>query len=221
MATGWVIAVITGDIVDSSGSEWIEKRPVSVVIARAGRDVKDHFQSAIHAQIDVFRGDSWQMVVREPAIAVRVGLYFRALLRANYSIDSRVSIGFGEVEFLPLDDISTGTGPAFTLSGKGLEECRKPARMNISFPFQTETFDGQAVKIITRLIDLQAGRWTPGQSRAVAGALLGLTQVEIAASWQPEPISQQGISQHLENAGWTQINAALRYLEEALPSILA
>ncbi len=220
MAGNRIMAVLTGDIVDSSRLRSVDSEPVSELIENVGKWIKESFQTAIHARIDIFRGDSWQLVVRDTSIAVRVGLYFRALLRASYGIDSRVSIGFGEVDFLPLENISTGTGQAFTLSGQGLEECLKPTRMNLRFPPLERNLDGQGLNTIVRLIDLQARAWTPGQSQAVAGALIDLTQVEIAASWQPEPISQQAISQHLEKAGWIQIKDALDYLEKVLPAML-
>jgi hypothetical protein len=220
VAVGRMIAVLTGDIVGSSGLQRVDTQPVSVLIENAGKWVMNRFPTAIHAQIDVFRGDSWQMVVNEPAIALRIGLYFRALLRCNYGIDSRVSVGFGGVDFLPSDNISTGTGQAFTLSGQGLAQCIKPTRMNLSFPSQERKIIGQGFNTIARLIDLQVGRWTPGQSRAIAGALIDLTQAEIAASWQPAPVSQQAISQHLENAGWAQIKDGLHYMEKNLPLIL-
>lgn len=221
MAFSGVYAVLTGDIVDSSGLQGFSEQPVSKLIADAGERVRGYFQTAVHAQIDIFRGDSWQMVVCQPGLSVRIGLYLRSLLRAIYRIDSRVSIGFGQVDHLPGENISTGTGPAFTLSGQGLERCLKPIRMNLTFPPRLPGREGEGLNTITRLIDLQAGRWTPGQAQAVAGAFTGLTQAEIAAGWQPAPVSQQAISQHLENAGWAQIKDALAYLEEALPAFLA
>jgi hypothetical protein len=215
-----MIAVLTGDIVGSSGLQRVDQRPVSALIESVGQGVKRQFQEAIHAQVDIFRGDSWQMVIIKPALAVRIGLFFRALLRARFGMDSKVSIGFGEVDYLPQDDISMGTGQAFTLSGQGLESCRKPARMKLSLPNQESDLDGPGLNIIVQLIDLQASHWTPGQSQAVSGALLNLTQTQIAASWKPDPISQQAVSQHLDNAGWIQIEQALRYLEETLLEIL-
>lgn len=215
------IAVLTGDIVDSSRLQGVNSQPISELIEQTGGWIKECFRPAVHAQIDVFRGDSWQMAVLDPGRAVRIGLYFRALLRATYGMDTRVSIGFGTVDFLPFENISTGTGESFTLSGQGLEKCPKTARMNLSFPPLERSLDGQGLNTVIRLIDLQVRDWTAGQSQAVAGALIGLTQVEIAASWQPEPISQQAISQHLEKAGWIQIKEALDYLEIALPAALA
>ncbi len=221
MIEGRLFAVLTGDIVDSSGLRKPGQQPVSTLIENTAMWVQKHFHQAIHGRIDVFRGDSWQMVVREPEIAVRIGLYIRALLKANYEMDSRVSIGYGPVEYLPSDQISTGTGLAFTLSGQGLEECQKPVRMNLSFPQPKGIWEEQGLTTIIRLIDLLVVRWTPGQSRAAAGALIGLTQAEIADGWQPDPVSQQAISQHLENAGWTQIKKAVYFLEEILPVVLS
>lgn len=218
MTSGGTIAVLTGDIVDSSGLERRAEQPVSALITSTGQKVQKHFQAEVHGQIDVFRGDSWQVAVKDPSRALRIGLYFRSLLRSDFGIDSRVSIGFGDFDYLPAENISTGTGQAFTLSGQGLEACLKPIRMSLSFPAGSQDLGGGGLQIITQLLDLQAGRWTAGQSQAMAGALLTLTQAEIAASWQPESISQQAVSQHLENAGWTQIKAALVYLEETIPT---
>jgi hypothetical protein len=213
-------AILTGDIVDSTGLRNGDMQPASNLIAAAGESLKSQFPGAIHAQVDIFRGDSWQMVVLDPGNSVRIGLYFRSYLKSNFGIDSRVSIGFGPVDHLPKDNISTGTGLAFTLSGQGLLECVKPVRMNISLPDSLNDLNAKGLNTVIRLIDLQAGRWTQSQSQAIAGALTGLTQSEIASGWLPEPISQQAISQHLDNAGWSQIKDALDYLEETLPLIL-
>jgi hypothetical protein len=219
MAAGRIYAVLTGDIVDSSRLSENSAGSISRILERTGEWVKTHFQSAVQGPIDVFRGDSWQLVVSEPAQAIRIGLLFRVFLRAEYGIDSRVSIGFGEIDYLPLENISTGTGQAFTLSGQGLESHLKSARMNLIIPSLIGTLEGQGLEIITQLIDLQVGGWTKGQSQAVAGALIDLTQAEIAGSWQPEPVSQQAISQHLESAGWSRIKNALLYLEEVLSAL--
>lgn len=221
MIEGKLFAVLTGDIVDSSGLRKLGQQPVSTLIENTEIWVQKYFRQAIQGRIDVFRGDSWQMVVREPEVAVRIGLYIRALLKAYYEMDSRVSIGYGPVEYLPSDNISTGTGVAFTLSGQGLEECQKPLRMNLRFPQPKGSWEEQGLTTIIRLIDLLVVRWTPGQSQAAAGALIGLTQAEIADSWQPDPVSQQAISQHLENAGWNHIKKALYFLEQALPVALS
>lgn len=219
MTAGRIYAVLTGDIVDSSLLGVDIQEPISHILERTGNWVAVHFQDAIQGPIDVFRGDSWQLVSSEPAKAIRIGLCFRAYLRAEYGGDSRVSIGFGEIDYLPLDNISTGTGQAFTLSGQGLEGNLKLARMNLVIPSLIGTLEGQGLEIITQLIDLQVGGWTKSQSQAVTGALLDLTQAEIAGSWRPEPVSQQAISQHLESAGWSRIKNALLYLEKVLAEL--
>jgi hypothetical protein len=216
MRAGRIFAVLTGDIVDSSHLDPISPEPIALLLEGIGKSITGHFRDVIQGAVDVFRGDSWQMVISDPGAAIRIGLLFRTLLRAEYGIDSRVSIGFGEIDYLPQEDISTGTGQAYTLSGQGLDFNHKSARMNLIIPTLQGTQEGQGIKIITQLIDLQVSRWTPGQSQAVSGALLHQTQAEIAASWQPAPVSQQAISQHLENAGWSQVKTALQFLEGVL-----
>lgn len=221
MAAGRIYAVLTGDIVDSSRRGQNSPGPISLLLQEVGGTVKRSFSDVVEGQIDVFRGDSWQMVLAQPPQAIRVGIFMRALLRSEHGIDSRVSIGFGEIDYLPQEKISTGSGQAFTLSGQGLEDNLKRARMAVFIPSLEGTLEGKGLNIITQLIDLQIGSWTQGQSRAAAGALMEMTQAEIAASWQPGPISQQGISQHLENAGWSQIKKALLYLEDVLQALFS
>ena len=220
MIENTIFAILTGDIVDSSRLRDAGIKPALELINNAGESARKQFPGAIHARVDVFRGDSWQMVVLEPAISIRISLYFRAFLRAQYGIDSRVSIGFGLVDYLPPENVSGGTGQAFSLSGQGLLDCQKPIRMKLNFPDQLSDISAQGLNIITKLVDLQAGRWTQSQSRAIYGSLIGLTQADIAANWQPGPISQQAVSQHLESAGWSQIRSALNYLEDTLPAVL-
>lgn len=219
MAADRIFAVLTGDIVDSSALQESQSGPPSLILEGVGQRIQARYQHAVQNPIDVFRGDSWQLVVSQPARAMRIALLFRTLLRAEYGIDSRVSIAFGEIDFLPQENISTGTGQAFSLSGQGLEVNLKSARMTLIVPSLVGSLEGQGLEIITQLIDLEVGRWTPSQARAVAGALLDQTQIEIAADWQPEPVSQQAISQHLENAAWGLIKNALSYLEEVLEEL--
>ena len=55
-----------------------------------------------------------------------------------------------------------------------------------------------------------AGLWTPAQSRAVAGALRGLSQSEIA---QQEGVSQPAVSQRLDAGLWGTVQLMLEEVE--------
>ncbi len=220
MAAGKPYAVLTGDIVASSRFIREQGGRIRELILEGELRVKEHFPSAVHGSIDIFRGDGWQMVVEEPVSSLRIVLLFRASLLAFAGIDSRVAVGYGPVDYLSEDDVSTGTGEAFTLSGTGLGEITKPVRLNLNFPPEFPEVETRALNTIASLIDLQVQRWTRKQAGAMAGALVGLTQRQIADSWAEGPISQQAVSQHLDNAGWSQLKKSLLFVEYLLASLL-
>jgi len=223
MVDGNIYAVLTGDIVGSMELNDGRGYPISDIITAVEGLIYDSFKKTIWAEIDVFRGDSWQMVVKDPIQSLRIALFIRMVLRSEKSIealDTRISIGFGGIEFLPKDDISSGIGEAFRLSGYGLDQCKKDQRMKLSFPEANRSSLTEGLERITQLIDFQIQRWTSRQADAVAGALIGLTQKEIAARWVGEVVSQQAISQHLASAGWIPISRTIQYFESILPEIL-
>jgi len=215
-----VYAVLTGDIVSSSRINQQRGNRVLEEILAVEKNIKGQFPSSVHAGIDVFRGDSWQLVVRDPISALRIALYFRAQLRSTAGMDSRISIGYGTVDYLPAEEVSTGTGAAFTLSGMGMKELLKPVRMKLKFSLEQNSTLTRSLDTITGLIDLQVQRWTRKQAAASAGSLVGMTQEQIAFNWADEPVSQQAISQHLESAGWYQIRESLLFMEGVLPEVL-
>ena len=218
-----VYAVISGDIVGSSGLLDRTGSPTKTIIERIGRITIDNFQDYLLPEIDVYRGDSWQMVSTDPARSLRIGLFFRALIKADREIkpaDTRLALGFGSIDFLPDRGISAGDGEAFRLSGAGLDSCKKDRRMCLAFPEDQESTITRGLDQMIRLLDFQVQRWQPRQSEAVAGALLGLTQQRIAVDWVNEPVSQQTISQHLDSAGWNVIKSTLAYFESTLTEIL-
>lgn len=224
MAAKQIFGVLSGDIVGSSDIHQRTGLPTMSVIKRIGERVIDNFPDAVIPEIDIYRGDSWQMVCLDPGLSLRIGLFFRALIKADRRIqpaDSRLSIGYGEIDFLPEQGISAGDGVAYRLSGGGLDRCGKRRRMCLVFPEEKSSRLTSALDQMVRLIDFQVQRWQPGQSEAVAGALLGLTQQNIGQEWVKDPVTQQTISQHLESAGWQAINSALDYFEATLSEVLS
>lgn len=223
MVNGDVYAVLTGDIVGSMELNAGRGYPISDIISTVKGWIYDNFRASIWAEIDLFRGDSWQMVVKDPILSLRIALFIRTLLMSEKSIepaDTRISIGFGRVDYLPEDDISSGIGDAFRLSGYGLDQCNKEMRLKLSFSEEDRSSLTEALDKIIQLIDFQVQHWTSRQADVVAGALTGLTQKEIATKWVGEVVSQQAISQHLDSAGWDPIKSTLHYFEGILPEIL-
>jgi len=216
-------AVLTGYIVASSQRSPEGQRLLPEVVYGVSREVKEHFEEAFHSEIDVFRGDSWQMVIIQPKDALRIGCFLRSRIQSEPSyrhLDSRISIGIGAIDYLPEKNVSTGNGQAFRLSGEGLESLPGHSRMSLNFPNQHQAVLPQALNVIVQLMDLQMQRWTGKQAEAVSGALINLTQKEIATSWVREPVTQQAISQHLEGAGWIQMKSGLSYVERVISRML-
>lgn len=216
-------AVLTGDIVGSTRFRGEARINLHTCLAKAAGALEENFPGIIPYPVDFFRGDSWQLFLAKPSDSLRIALYFRAAVKVNCAltkIDTRVAIGIGEVDFLPPDNISSGDGVAFRLSGKGLESLSKPVHMGLFLPDVLASDLASALDMIVKLIDLKAAEWTQKQAKCLTGVLLGKSQKEIASRYTPKPISQQAVSQHLIGAGWRTIAMAVELFEKQLSDML-
>jgi hypothetical protein len=205
-------AVITGDIVRSSLLSPQDRRKLLKVIEAGSRQIRRMLGDAVPMDIDVFRGDSWQMLVTDPAQALRAALLFRAHLRwqmESHHFDTRLAIGVGTADLFPRRRVSEGSGEAFRLSGLALDGMKK-RRMCFSSPGSDLE---RPLDVIVHLLDEIAVRWTDKQAHAVIGAMQGWTQEKIAGSWGDSPITQQTAAQHLEGAGWYAVGRGLGEFE--------
>ncbi|HZL41709.1 MAG TPA: hypothetical protein VFD66_00345, partial [Verrucomicrobiae bacterium] len=208
-------AVLTGDVVESSKLGEAARRELPVALEKASRAARALYGKAVPLDADVFRGDSWQLVVTDAKLGLRVAVFFRAHLHGNapgVGLDTRIAIGIGTINFVPKGRVSQGDGPAFRESGKVLERMPKNRRLGLSVA-ETETPAGIAPVI--GLMDTVMERWTEKQSLAVAGMLQGLPQSQIAELWNP-PVKQPVVARHLRQAGWEAVEAGLTYVENTL-----
>ena len=163
-------------------------------------------------------------MVSNPSRSLRIGLFYRALIRSGMRvgrIDTRISIGIGTIDFLPGDQVSSGDGLAYQLSGDALETLHRPNRMVVSFPQYLNSDLTIVLDAVVKLIDVQARNWTEKQARAVSGAMLDLTQEGIAKSWFEKEISQQAVAQHLDRAGWSSVELGITSFEHVIENIFA
>ncbi len=218
-----IYAVLTGDIVGSTKLANDDRQNLRQVLYLASDKISQYFHDYVPYKIDIFRGDSWQFVVSDPSKSLRIGLFYRLLIREGMKakqIDTRISIGLGTASFIPDNDLSSGDGEAFRLSGEALEKLPRSTRMNIEFPKRFQSDINDAIAVIVKLIDLRAGDWTKPQAKAISGAMLEFTQEEIADSWFEKEITQQAIAQHLKRAGWSTIELGIEYFEKLIPRII-
>lgn len=208
-------AILTGDVVASSKMAPTDRRALPVKLRRASASLRKAFSKAVPLDADIFRGDSWQVLVTEPALGLRAALYFRASIVASSSrvprIDTRVAVALGRIDFVPAKRVSEGDGEAYRLSGQALDAMPESQRMS----FTRTGDDRENHGVVVRLLDALVQGWTPAQARAVLGRLQGWTQTEIAHLW-PGSIAQQAVGRHLEKARWPAVESALRRIEENL-----
>lgn len=149
--------------------------------------------------MELFRGDSFQIVLEKPEMSLEVASMLRAGLKSNTPADSfgvwdaRISIGIGTIDYLG-DRVVTSDGEAFRLSGRGLDAMEK-SRLVIKTCWQEVNEELDAG--LAFVDDLITG-WSVNQAKAIFLSMgKGLSQSNIANSIAK---SQQNVSKTLTSA---------------------
>jgi hypothetical protein len=210
MNSEWV-AVLTGDVIDSSKlpPELRERlhQGLQIGIDDAGPGSKG----------EIFRGDSFQIVLDEPAGAMRAALRMRSHLRATTPnalgkpVDTRVAVGIGKVSFRA-EKVIESDGEAFQLSGRGLDELltTRKRRLLIRTP---DAGLNASLDVICAFLDEMINGYSARQAEAVGLLLDGMKQTEIA---QRIGIGQSSVNQRIQSAHWPAIEYALEYFERVI-----
>ncbi|MEK6423016.1 MAG: hypothetical protein V4801_25795 [Burkholderia gladioli] len=112
--------VLTGDLIRSRSVD----QPGEFV--EALKRVLHEVDVAYGARAETFRGDGFQVVPDRASLALRCAVALRAGLIAKsppgQRWDARIAIGVG-----PVDEDAPGFGPAYVLSGQGLDGMKRSA----------------------------------------------------------------------------------------------
>lgn len=128
--------VITGDIVGSSQIKSEFRGDLLTCLTTMG----DELQCISPFRMELYRGDSFQLLVEEPAMAAKIAILLRAGLichtpnKEHGVWDAKVSIGIGSIDFIS-DSIVTSDGEAFLYSGRQLDAMGK-RKLGILTPWQ-------------------------------------------------------------------------------------
>jgi hypothetical protein len=221
MSPGPLYAVVTGDIVGSSKVALHERQGLldSLDSAFTGIRAFDAQGPGGLPPFEVFRGDSFQGILERADQGLRAALLVRAVLRSQQGpgrgvrIDARVAIGIGPVQFLPGERVGTGDGDAYRFSGGELEDLKKrKVRLAVRTPWEQYN---RELRTESALADAILRSWTPAQAGAVAHALHGRTQAEIAAILG---ISQEAVFYRLHGAKYWAIQEFLARYSEVISS---
>ncbi len=210
-------AVITGDIVHSREVHDLQ------VLLQVLKETIPEIEKQLNTRMDfeVYRGDSFQIMIGKAEHAIKIAILIRTKLRSKTSFseseeanvpldnlwDARVSIGIGPVN-KPANKVVESTGEAFELSGKQLDSMKNTherIRMASTWGALNHQFE-----VVAKLGDAILSRWTLSSCEAAYRHLLfGETQKQIA---QKLNISQPAVHKRLSIANIDAIESMINYL---------
>ena len=201
-------AVITGDIVRSEQIA-IDKRDLLLKVLR---DIVRDVQEKSPMGMEMFRGDSFQIVLERPEASMEVATMIRAGLKSNSPTDgnevwdARLSIGIGTINYQS-DSIVTSDGEAFKLSGRGLDAMGK-SRLAVKTCWEDVN---EVLDVLMAFVDDLITGWSVNQANAVYHSVaLGLSQTDIATQFEK---SQQNVSKTLNSSKEWLLKLALNRFE--------
>lgn len=122
--------------------------------------------------LEIFRGDSFQIRVWESVDSLKVALAIRSHIRSfkftelNRQWDARLAIGIGTVEY-ENGSLATSDGEAYRASGRGLDSIGKN-RLTIETPWEEVN---KELRVSTAFADDIITGWTQSQSRIMFQSL--------------------------------------------------
>jgi hypothetical protein len=194
-----MVAVITADMVNSTRftseqtATWLDR-----LLAELRADPTIEWA----LRPEVYRGDSFQGVLRKPGDALRLAILARAIIRSHtIRTDLRIAIGIGRFDQLT-DRPGTSDGEAFKLSGRLADQVRnRKAKIAFALTHPNPILDS-TMDLLETLID----GWTAAQCEVIHGLLTHKNISQIAENLS---VSQSAVSQRVASAKWWAIESIL------------
>jgi predicted DNA-binding protein (UPF0251 family) len=215
-------AVITGDIVGSSKLTIKQRVHFLEVLKSSFTMIKKIFPGIMRSPFEIYRGDGFQGVLSQPEKALPAAIVIRINLRKVFeaqrrrkSLDARIAIGIGSIDFLPDGRSAEGDGEAFQLSGPVLDEMKGDRRLIIRTPQESihEELDTECA-----LLDPLINKWSNEQAQAILCQIRGLTQEKAAKELH---ISQPAVQLRLKEAGGWAIEVLLKRYSQLISQIIS
>jgi hypothetical protein len=210
-------AVLTGDLIKSSKMSNEQRQDTLSTISQLASHIPDIFPEIGITGPEIFRGDSWQLLLSQPQYALHVAAIIRAGLKSRKLLDTRIGIGLGNAEMLG-NDLGQSDGAVFRLSGKALDELKRGDTLACKFEESTifressELFLNSSLKFAARFME----DWSHLEAFAISRALEGKTHQYIAGEWPGGKTSQQNVTSALRRGGWPLLNNLLSAFSVAI-----
>lgn len=189
-----MISIITGDIIKSTqfSNPEIWLIPLKEALNKTGIDKK---------YWEVFRGDSFQIEVKNNENAFRIAIYIKACLKTVKGLDVRMAVGVGNKAFKG-NTITESNGEAFQFSGDTLANLKKE-KINLKIATRNLILN-EELNLYFKLALILMDNWTVTSAETVKVALEndGALQTDMA---QIFGISQDAVSKRLKRAYFNEI----------------
>lgn len=201
-----MIAIITGDIINSEGypsSEWIDI--LKTYFTRFGPSPMNW---------EIYRGDEFQLKVTKDN-ALLTAIHIKALIKSVKDLDVRMGIGIGLETYIG-SGVSESNGPAYQRSGRKLESI-KDGKVNLSIATGNEFYDRTLNLMLQLALDFMDS-WSVVSAEIMALVLEDpkASQKEIAKKLG---IKQSAVSQRLKRARLDLVMDLLNYYEQAIKEV--
>ena len=189
-----MIGVLTADIINSRRYDdqgtWLA--PLKKVLDRVG---------PTPAAWEIFRGDSFQLEVRDPADVFQTALLLKATIKSVKPYDLRIAIGIGEKSYHS-ERITESNGPAFVHSGEKFERLQQE-KVTLAMKSPWPELD-QELNTCMKLALIAMEDWTAGLAEIVAIMIQnkGLRQVEVGKKLG---IKQNAVSGRLKRSHYYEL----------------
>ena len=207
-------AVLTGDIIGSSRLNARRLATIRSTLVDSVNDIRAWKRRLVRGQMGFFRGDGWQLLLTDPAMALRACVWLRASLLAGGIADTRIAIGLGAVDKSLSSRVALSTGQAFELSGRALDRMTLYSSLAIEIPPEAGPL-ADWLSVVGSLCDSLIRQWTRRQAQLVC-AVVGPKEPgydEAARSLRPA-ISKQAVAKGLRGANWYAIREAIHQFEK-------
>jgi len=199
-------SVITGDIIGSRqqiSKHWVED--LKKILSRFGDTP---------SQWEVYRGDEFQIEIKNPQEALWSAILIKAHLKA-IKLDARMSIGFGDKTH-NAEKISESNGTAFIHSGE-LFETLKKQKVTLAIRASNVVFD-EKINLMLQLALTFMDSWLAQQAEFVAAAIENpkLSQEELG---QKLGINQAAVSRRQKRAQFELVMQLDRYFRTQIKQL--
>jgi len=199
-------SVITGDIIGSrqqKSKHWVED--LKKILSTFGE---------MPGQWEIYRGDEFQVEIKNPEEALLAAILIKAHLRAIKS-DARMSIGFGDKTH-NAEKVSESNGTAFIHSGE-LFETLKKQKVTLAMRTGDLEFD-EKMNLMLRLALTFMDNWLVQSAEFVALAIEnpGLSQEDLG---QKIAINQAAVSRRQKRAQFELVMNLDRYFRTQIKEL--